>query len=71
MREASLFWNRLSDAAPPCVSDGNWFHRLTTLGKKQGVLVGVDAAVVLLQLQMVATVCSAGVGGMAGMATSW
>ena len=60
MREASLFWNRLSDAAPT-VSDGNWFHRLTMLGKKDRVLVGVDAAVVLLQLQMVATVCSAGV----------
>ena len=58
MREASLFWNRLSDTAPT-VSDGNWFHRLTTLlGKKE---VGVDAAVVLLQLQMVATVCSDGV----------
>ena len=27
----------------------------------EGVLVGVDAAVVLLQMQMVATVCSAGV----------
>ena len=39
------------------------------------MLVGVDAAVVLLQLQMVATVCSAGVydynGGQAGMAISW
>ena len=29
--------------------------------REEGVLVGVDAAVVLLQLQMVATVCSAGV----------
>ena len=27
----------------------------------EGVLVGVDAAVVLLQMHMVATVCSAGV----------
>ena len=60
MREASLFWNRLSDAAPT-VSDGNWFHRLTLNAREEGVLVGVDAAVVLLQLQMVATVCIAGV----------
>ena len=42
------------------MSDGNWFDRLTTLPREEGVLVGVDAAVVL-QLQMVATVCSAGV----------
>ena len=34
VREASLFWNRLSDAAPT-VSGCNWFHRLTTLGKKE------------------------------------
>ena len=44
-------------------SDGNWFHRLTTLGKKECWYV------VLLQLQMVATGCSVGVNDVSW--TSW
>ena len=37
--------------------------------REEGVLVGVDAAVVLLQLQMVATTCSVGVNDIRW--TSW
>ena len=50
MREASLFWNRLSDAAPT-VSDGNWFHRLVFIRyhvKMNGDTVGLPIAQVFL-----------------------